>query len=124
MPNTISKINGYSIKDTVSGYTTNTGTITEVSVNGTSVATSGTANIPLATTSSAGAMSSTDKTKLEGISAGAEVNVQSDWNVTDSTSDAFIKNKPDISNISITANATNRTLFIDTDIVDGDAVSY
>lgn len=32
--------------------------------------------------------------KLNGIAAGAEVNVQSDWNVTDSTSDAYIKNKP------------------------------
>ena len=37
-----------------------------------------------------------EKTKLEGIASGAEVNVQSDWNVTDSTSDAFIKNKPTI----------------------------
>lgn len=39
-----------------------------------------------------------EKTKLAGIEAGAEVNVQSDWNVTDPTSDAFIKNKPDLSN--------------------------
>ena len=36
------------------------------------------------------------ETKLNGIAAGAEVNVQSDWNVTDSASDAFIKNKPTI----------------------------
>lgn len=36
------------------------------------------------------------ETKLNGIAAGAEVNVQSDWNVTDSASDAFIKNKPAI----------------------------
>lgn len=35
-----------------------------------------------------------DKNKLSGIAAGAEVNVQSDWNVTDPTSDAYIKNKP------------------------------
>lgn len=35
-----------------------------------------------------------EKNKLNGISAGAEVNVQSDWNITDTTSDAFIKNKP------------------------------
>lgn len=34
------------------------------------------------------------KTKLDGVAAGAEVNVQSDWNVTDTSSDAFIKNKP------------------------------
>jgi len=75
---TISKINGYDLKDRVSGYTTNEGTITGVSVAGTSVATSGVANIPAATTNSAGVMSSSDKTKLEGIAAGAEVNVQSD----------------------------------------------
>lgn len=47
-----------------------------------------------ATTSAAGLMSSSDKTKLNGIATGAEVNVQSDWNVTDASSDAFIKNKP------------------------------
>ncbi|MGL6221629.1 MAG: hypothetical protein ACRC36_26630 [Lacrimispora sphenoides] len=35
-----------------------------------------------------------DMNKLTGIAAGAEVNVQADWNVTDTTSDAFIKNKP------------------------------
>ena len=38
----------------------------------------------------------TEKTKLSNIAAGAEVNVQSDWNVTDSSSDAFIRNKPTI----------------------------
>ena len=37
-----------------------------------------------------------DKTKLAGIADGAEVNVQSDWNVTDASSDAYIKNKPTI----------------------------
>ena len=36
------------------------------------------------------------KTKLDGIAAGAEVNVQADWNVTDTDSDAYIKNKPSI----------------------------
>lgn len=35
-----------------------------------------------------------EKNKLAGIANGAEVNVQSDWNVTDTNSDAFIKNKP------------------------------
>ena len=35
-----------------------------------------------------------EKTKLAGVEAGAEVNVQADWAETDSTSDAFIKNKP------------------------------
>ena len=33
-----------------------------------------------------------EKTKLGGIEAGAEVNVQSDWNQSDSTKDDYIKN--------------------------------
>ena len=49
-----------------------------------------------ATTSTSGLMSASDKTKLNGIATGAEVNVQSDWDVADSSSDAFIKNKPTI----------------------------
>lgn len=32
--------------------------------------------------------------KLNGIATGAEVNVQSDWTVTSTSSDAYIKNKP------------------------------
>jgi len=35
-----------------------------------------------------------EKQKLAGIATGAEANVQSDWNVTNSSNDAFIKNKP------------------------------
>lgn len=38
----------------------------------------------------------TEKNKLAGIATGAEVNVQADWNVTDTSSDAYIKNKPTI----------------------------
>lgn len=34
------------------------------------------------------------KTKLDGIASGAEANVQADWNESDNTKDAFIKNKP------------------------------
>lgn len=49
-----------------------------------------------ATTTAAGLMSAADKVKLNGIATGAEVNVQSDWSVTDTSSDAFIKNKPSI----------------------------
>ncbi len=41
-------------------------------------------------------MSASDKTKLNGISSGAEVNVQSDWNQTDTDADDYIKNKPTI----------------------------
>ena len=58
-------------------------------------------NIPPAvatgqTGATAGAMSANDKQKLDGIQTGAEVNVQSDWNETNSGSDAFIRNKPTI----------------------------
>lgn len=38
--------------------------------------------------------SDNDKNKLSGIEAGAEVNVQADWNQTTSTADDYIKNKP------------------------------
>lgn len=51
-------------------------------------------SVPNASTSTNGLMLAADKTKLDGIAAGAEVNVQADWNVSDSESDAFIKNKP------------------------------
>jgi hypothetical protein len=47
-----------------------------------------------ATTSTAGFMSAADKTKLDGVASGAEVNVQSDWNQSTATADDFIKNKP------------------------------
>lgn len=42
------------------------------------------------------AFTSTLKSKLDGIASGAEVNVQSDWNQSDSTADDYIKNKPAI----------------------------
>lgn len=41
-----------------------------------------------------GLMTGADKTKLNGIASGAEVNVQSDWNQTTTTADDYIKNKP------------------------------
>lgn len=100
------------------------GSVDDVQVNGTSITTDGIANIPLVSTTVPGVMSAADKIKLNGIAEGAEVNVQSDWAVTDTTSDAFIKNKPTIANTLVTANATSRILYITTDIVDGDVVSY
>lgn len=48
----------------------------------------------VATETTDGLMSAEDKIKLNGIEEGAEVNVQSDWNVTATSSKAFIKNKP------------------------------
>ena len=44
---------------------------------------------------------STEKTKLGTIAEGAEVNVQSDWNQTDTDADDFIKNKPTIPDAQI-----------------------
>ena len=41
------------------------------------------------------------KNKLDGIAAGAEVNVQSDWNETTTDSDAYIKNKPTLATVAI-----------------------
>lgn len=50
------------------------------------------ASTSTATTSANGLMSSTDKTKLNGIAEGAEVNVNADWNAA--SGDAQILNKP------------------------------
>lgn len=61
-----------------------------------------------ATQSASGLMSSTDKTKLDGIASGAEENVQSDWSQSDNTADDYIKNKPTIPMLpfDITGNTT------------------
>ena len=52
---------------------------------------SGTSTDPLKV---ANPFTAADETKLDGIAAGAEVNVQSDWN--SNTGDSFIRNKPTI----------------------------
>lgn len=49
----------------------------------------------IASSSNNGLMSSSDKSKLDGIQSGAEANVQSDWNQTNNLADDFIKNKPE-----------------------------
>ena len=51
----------------------------------------------------------TEKNKLSGIASGAEVNVQADWDVTDSTSDAYIKNKPTIPSEVVVDSALSST---------------
>ena len=71
-----------------------TGTAPIVSSGGTTPAIS----ITAATTSAAGSMSSADKSKLDGIAAGAEVNVNADWNAV--SGDAQILNKPTIPSIT------------------------
>ena len=56
--------------------------------------------LPDATQSVKGAMSASDKTKLDGIASGAEANVQSDWTEGDSSSDAYILNKPTLATVA------------------------
>lgn len=60
-----------------------------------------------ATTEAAGLMSTDDKTKLNGIASGAEVNVQSDWNQTTTTADDYIKNKPTIPTVDTTVSGSS-----------------
>ena len=47
-----------------------------------------------------------EKTKLAGIAAGAEVNVQPNWTQTDTSADDYIKNKPTIPDASTLATKT------------------
>lgn len=56
-------------------------------------------SVPVATTLVDGLISSVDKTKLDGIQSGAEVNVQPNWDEVDTNSDAYIQNKPTITNL-------------------------
>lgn len=52
------------------------------------------------------------KNKLDGIAAGAEVNVQSDWSQTNASADDYIKNKPSIP--TKTSDLTNDSGYIST----------
>ena len=49
------------------------------------------------------------QSKLNGIAEGAEVNVQSDWNETTTTSDAYIKNKPTLATVATSGNYNDLT---------------
>ena len=49
------------------------------------------------------------KTKLDGIAAGAEVNVQSNWNEDDNSSDAYIQNKPNLSTVATSGSYNDLT---------------
>ena len=62
-------------------------------ITGTAVVTND-SRLNLATTSANGLMSSTDKSKLNGVASGAEVNVNADWNATGG--DAQIINRPKV----------------------------
>jgi hypothetical protein len=54
-----------------------------------------------------------EQTKLASIEDEAQKNVQSDWNVTDTTSDAFIKNKPPIPEIPVSGVEVNDVSVVD-----------
>ena len=69
---------------------------TNLSINSSGVLSATDTTYSNATTSVSGLMSATDKVKLNGIATGAEVNVQADWDETDTTKDSYIKNKPNI----------------------------
>jgi len=56
------------------------------------------ATLPSASNTEAGLMSAADKFKLSGIAAGAEVNVNADWNAV--SGDAQILNKPNIPSVT------------------------
>lgn len=47
-------------------------------------------------------VTSADLTKLSGIQAGAEVNVQSNWNETNTSADSYIQNKPNLAAVATT----------------------
>lgn len=48
-----------------------------------------------------------DKAKLGGIEDNAQVNVQADWDDSDSDDDAFIRNKPALSTVALTGSYTD-----------------
>lgn len=60
-----------------------------------------------ATTTVSGLMSATDKVKLNGIAAGAEVNVNADWNAVEG--DAQILNKPTLATVATSGQYSDLT---------------
>lgn len=64
-------------------------------------------NLPASTTALAGLMLPSDKTKLNGIAAGAEVNVNADWNAE--SGDAQILNKPTLATVATSGSYSDLT---------------
>lgn len=62
-------------------------------------------------------------TKLNGIAAGAEVNVQANWNETDTTADSYILNKPTIPDLTNYYTKTETNAEIEGAITDLDVSS-
>lgn len=64
-------------------------------------------DLPASTTALAGLMLPADKIKLNGIAAGAEVNVNADWNATEG--DALILNKPTLATVATSGSYNDLT---------------
>lgn len=64
-------------------------------------------DLPASTTALAGLMLPSDKKKLNGIAAGAEVNVNADWNAT--KGDALILNKPILATVATSGSYNDLT---------------
>lgn len=73
-------------------------------------------DLPASTTALAGLMLPSDKTKLNGIAAGAEVNVNADWNATEG--DALILNKPTIPTVDVNREYVDTQLATKSDLPD------
>ena len=73
-------------------------------------------DLPASTTALAGLMLPSDKTKLNGIAAGAEVNVNADWNAT--KGDALILNKPTIPTVDVNKEYVDTQLATKSDLPD------
>lgn len=73
-------------------------------------------DLPASTTALAGLMLPSDKTKLNGIAAGAEVNVNADWNATEG--DALILNKPTIPTVDVNKEYVDNKLATKSDLPD------
>lgn len=63
----------------------------------------------MATTTTSGLMSVDDKNKLNGIAAGAEANVQANWAESNSSSDAYIQNKPSLATVATSGSYNDLT---------------
>ena len=84
------------------------------------------ANSAVAANTAKNSYPSADSTKLASIESGAEVNVQSNWNETDTNSDSFILNKPTIPTAAVdSVNTQTGNVVLDTDdIAEGTSNLY
>lgn len=115
----------YNFKDSVSGYTTNTGTVTGTGSSGYLVKWNGTTEI---TNGPQLGSSTTTFLRNDGTWAtpdtGSGGGVQSDWNETDTTSMAYILNKPSVYTISSSHDGNGTVTLIASVLNNADNISY